>query len=344
MNSRRFLFLRGAVLLRPGLLAAALALATIAPLHAAWFKGNTHAHTINSDGDSSPDTVVRWYKEHGYQFVFVTDHDMITRVDGLNALFGSEKFLVLAGEEVTSVAPAPLQKVHVNALNPRTPIVPQIGPNVRATLQLDIDAVRAAGGLAQINHPNFFWMLKADDIAATRGATLLEISNLHPAHNNFGAGPDFPGTEEIWDRVLTKGTVVWGIASDDIHRLKTDGLSPADLAVEARPGDGWIVVQADKLGVTEIMTALERGRFYSSTGVTLKELNAGPAEISLEVAPEQKFPVRYVIAFIGAGGRVLQSTVDTKAAYRPKGDEGYVRVRVTDSNNHHAWTQPVMLK
>lgn len=28
-----------------------------------WFKGNTHTHTLNSDGDSTPDEVVRWYRE-----------------------------------------------------------------------------------------------------------------------------------------------------------------------------------------------------------------------------------------------------------------------------------------
>ena len=31
-----------------------------------WFKGNTHTHTLNSDGDSSPDDVVRWYRDHRY--------------------------------------------------------------------------------------------------------------------------------------------------------------------------------------------------------------------------------------------------------------------------------------
>ena len=25
-----------------------------------WYKGNTHAHTLNSDGDSTPDEVARW--------------------------------------------------------------------------------------------------------------------------------------------------------------------------------------------------------------------------------------------------------------------------------------------
>jgi hypothetical protein len=28
-----------------------------------WYKGNTHAHTTESDGDSPPEYVARWYKD-----------------------------------------------------------------------------------------------------------------------------------------------------------------------------------------------------------------------------------------------------------------------------------------
>src|SRR4029453_2308208 len=67
-----------------------------------WYKGNTHTHTLNSDGDSTPDDVVRWYREHGYHFVTLTDHNYLTSVDGLNALPGADdQFLVMKGEEVS---------------------------------------------------------------------------------------------------------------------------------------------------------------------------------------------------------------------------------------------------
>src|SRR5688572_1524837 len=72
------------------------------PAEGRWYKGNTHTHTLNSDGDSSPDDVVRWYREHGYHFLVLTDHNFLTATDGLNALHGaSGKFLVVKGEEVT---------------------------------------------------------------------------------------------------------------------------------------------------------------------------------------------------------------------------------------------------
>ena len=48
------------------------------PAAGRWYKGNTHTHTLNSDGDSTPDDVVRWYREHGYQFLVLTDHNFLT--------------------------------------------------------------------------------------------------------------------------------------------------------------------------------------------------------------------------------------------------------------------------
>ena len=83
-----------------------------------WYKGNTHTHTRNTDGDSSPDEVVRWYRDQRYNFVILTDHDTITNVDGLNAVFGAadafNPFLVMKGEEVTDSFFDP--KAHVEGM------------------------------------------------------------------------------------------------------------------------------------------------------------------------------------------------------------------------------------
>src|ERR671919_2243183 len=94
-----------------------------------WFKGNTHKHTLNSDGDSSPDEVVRWYREHGYRFLVLSDHNFLTSVDGLNALHAADQqFLVIKGEEVTDrFGDKPL---HVNGLDVDRVVRPQGGPSV----------------------------------------------------------------------------------------------------------------------------------------------------------------------------------------------------------------------
>ncbi|HSW44443.1 MAG TPA: hypothetical protein VLM89_02620 [Phycisphaerae bacterium] len=43
-----------------------------------WFKGNLHTHTWWSDGDSPPETVVAWYKDRGYHFLSLTDHNILS--------------------------------------------------------------------------------------------------------------------------------------------------------------------------------------------------------------------------------------------------------------------------
>src|SRR5688572_4696692 len=97
--NRRKLALAGVLTILP---AAAAHAQQAAPASARWYKGNTHTHTLNSDGDSTPDEVVRWYREHGYHFVVLTDHNFLTSIDGLNALHGADdRFLVVKGEEVT---------------------------------------------------------------------------------------------------------------------------------------------------------------------------------------------------------------------------------------------------
>jgi len=337
MSDVKFL-IRFLTLILTGLALNALA---ISPLRAEWFQGNTHTHTLNSDGDSTPDAVVRWYREHGYDFVFITDHGMVTDVQPLNALFGGGgQFLVLPGEEVTSNSKTPDLHVHVNALNPSGKIKAQIGKGARDTLQMDLDVVAASGALAQINHPNFFWQLTADDIASVKGATFMEIANMQPDVNSLGAGPHAPGTEEIWDQVLSRGMAIWGTASDDAHDFK-DKMPPDPKWPLAKPGGGWIAVRAEHLTREEIMKALRAGDFYASTGVVLKDYKATGKEISVQVQPREAYKEKYRIQFITRNGKILQDTTAESAAYAIKGYEGYIRVRITNSNGQTAWTQPV---
>lgn len=42
-----------------------------------WWKGNTHTHTLWSDGDGAPEAVVEWYREAGYDFLALSDHNVL---------------------------------------------------------------------------------------------------------------------------------------------------------------------------------------------------------------------------------------------------------------------------
>jgi hypothetical protein len=299
-----------------------------------WYKGNTHTHTLNSDGDSTPDDVVRWYREHGYHFIVLTDHNFLTSVEALQALHGADdRFLVVRGEEVTDKFGD--QSVHVNGLNLAERVPPQGGSSVLDVVQRNVDAVRKAGGIPHVNHPNFRWSISTEELQLVRNNRLLEIFNGHPMVNNVGGG-GVPGLEQVWDAILSSGALLYGIAVDDAHIFKDPG-NPA----VAGPGRGWVVVRATRLEPGALMDALERGDFYASTGVELSEVETTTDRIRVDVRPTSYS--KYRIQFIGRKGQVLQESLEPSATYTFRGDEGYVRARVLESNGHMAWVQPVVV-
>ena len=307
------------------------AMAQAPPSEARWFKGNTHTHTLNSDGDSTPEDVARWYREQGYHFLVLTDHNFVTPVDGLNALIAAaDRFLVIPGEEITDRAAG--KPVHVNALGTSTLVKPQGGERPADAVQRDVDAARAAGAVSQINHPNFGWALTGSDMLQASSAQLLEVFNGHPQVNNLG-GADAPGAEALWDHLLSAGRQVFAVASDDLHDLKRPGNRLA-----AGPGRGWVLVRAPRLTAADILAALARGDFYATTGIELKDVQATGRAVSISIRP--RGDTRYRTWFIGRGGRVLKEVEGPEASYDFAGDEEYVRATITDSNGFAAWVQP----
>ena len=278
-----------------------------------WYKGNTHTHTLNSDGDSTPDDVVRWYREHGYQFLVLTDHNFVTSVDGLNALHGAdERFLVIRGEEVTSRAGD--KPIHVNGLDVERRVEPATGSSVGEVLQRAVDGIRSASGVPHINHPNFGWAITGQELQQVRNNSLFEIFNGHPQVNNEGGG-GVPGLEEVWDRILTSGTMLYGIAVDDAHHFKQPGNPQA-----SGPGRGWVMIRAARLETKALLEALESGNFYASTGVVLDDVQATSTALTVRVKTEGTSDYR--IRFIGRSGQVLHEASEPTATYTFTGSEG----------------------
>ena len=84
---------------------------------------------------------------------------------------------------------------------------------------------------------------------------------------------------------------------------------------------------------------MERGEFYASTGVELSNLQINQQEITITIKEDPS--AKYRIQFIGKGGKLLKEDIASPARYQIRGDEGYVRGKVLDSNGLIAWTQPV---
>ena len=291
-----------------------------------WYKGNLHTPPINSAGDSSPDTVARWYKEHRYHFLALTDHNYFTDPQGLNSFFAAqERFLLITGEEVTAkYKDAP---VHVNAFRVGSTIQPASGNSVLDTLQKNVDRIRKHGAVPSLDHPYFRWAFDTAIFKQVSQLKLFEIYNGSTRTNNEW------GLEQMWDDGLTSGLKIYGIAVDDAHQFKEFGPHVSN------PGRGWVEVQAPELSQEAVLDALEKGRFYASSGVKLESLKHGNGMIGISIRQEEdeKFRTR----FIGKGGKVLDEVIGLTAEYRLKPGDSYVRATIKNSNGLRAWIQPI---
>jgi len=298
-----------------------------------WYKGNTHTHTTNSDGNETPRRVVRWYLDHDYNFLVISDHSYLTDIKYLDT-DKNDDFILIPGEEVTDRVEN--KRVHLVAVGIKDLVKEQHGNTVLETLQNNIDAINNAGGIAQINHPNWKYSIDEKELSQVQNCSLVEIYNISKDCNNYAAG-GHPSVENIWDKVLTKGKLLYGVISDDTHDYL--GEFSAD---KSPPGRGWIMVRAKELTSEAIISSLKKGDFYATIGVELKNITITDKEYTVEINPWGD--AGYTTQFIGKNGKILKEDYNHKAVYEFKGDEGYVRAKVICSSGDFAITQPVMIK
>ncbi len=291
------------------------------------------------------------------------------------------QFLLIQGEEVSDQYKG--LPIHMNATNLKEVIPPMKGDSVHEVMQRTTDALIAQRErtrqpmMIHLNHPNFEYGVTAEDLVRVVGENFFEVYNGHPTVHNDG-DPDRASTERIWDIILTRRItefqlpLMYGLATDDGHNYHKIPSRAAE------PGRGWVYVLARDLTPAAIVSAMEEGAFYASTGVKLERVATSSQGIELQVAPEEG--VGYMIDFIGTRrgfdnsstpvvdkdgkprvatrrysneiGRVLATTYGAKAEYKFRDDDLYVRVRITSNKKHpnpgtpgeyeRAWCQPAL--
>jgi len=301
-----------------------------------WAKGNLHTHTTNSDGDTPPKDVAEWYRNHGYQFLVISDHNKVTDIADLDA-DPDDGFVLVPGEEVAVLGAKP--PLEVNAIGITETLVPPHIPGTRSrSLARLVDSIRSAGGIPMVNHPNFNWSFGHRELLQVKAPYLLEVLNTHPYVNSFGNAAFLP-VEQTWDILLSKGKTVYAAATDDAHHFKE--MKPH----LANPGKAWVFARVPELSREAILAALARGDFYASTGVELEDYNFDGREFKLRIKPKEG--QRYLIRFVGRWGRILRETAGASASYRLIGKpepDSYIRCKVIAGDGTVAWTQAYRVK
>ena len=367
-----------------------------------WYKGSLHTHSLWSDGDDYPEMIMDWYKANGYQFVGLSDHNILQDVDKwVNVphqkdrrqtfdrymrTFGpgwvtyqkgpndslkvklkklddyrsyfeeSGKFLIIKNEELSIGYQG--KPIHINVTNVQSLIRPLPGNSVADVMQNNIDLViaqrRQTGQpmFSHINHPNFYYSVKAEDLMQLRHERFFEVFNGHHLVNNYGDSTH-EGTESMWDKInlhfLKQGRpLMYGLGTDDSHNYYFFG------PTFSNSGRSWVMVDSPDLTPRSLIEAMEAGRFYTTSGVTLKQLPQVGNTLSVQVKTEPD--VTYRIQFWGAKkgqkqGGLLREVVDTVATYTLSEDVLLVRAKIISSKPKYnpfmpgdvetAWTQPI---
>jgi hypothetical protein len=315
-----------------------------------WLRGSTHVHARPSGDSSTPIAdVIRWYERNKYDFIVLTDHNQVSELDRDSDTTGSvavrnpaSGLVVLAGIELTHnpngclprTEPRGRCRIHVNLLGAtgrpggKIEWADRTTKDRLAKYRAALVARRTIGGLAQLNHPTWFWGMSPELLAsiAADGVQLVEIANTQFAKWNAGDRLH-PSAEALWDAALGRGAALWAVASDDAHDYLPNrrGKYPA--------GGGWVVVRARR-DPQAILDALAAGRFYASNGVELTRVEVEGGELVIDVggAPAT---VEWV-----ENGRVV-ARARGKSVRRAVPAKGYLRAVVARADGTKAWVQPV---
>ncbi|MGB2499287.1 MAG: PHP domain-containing protein [Mariniblastus sp.] len=293
-------------------------------------------------------------------------------------------FLLIEAEEISDRAQG--RPIHMNAMNLSSLISPLGGATPVEAINNNLRAAQeqakknGAPIMVHLNHPNFGWAVTAEELAAVTNERFFELYNGHPSVNHLGDATR-PGTEKMWDIANTiridqlNSDPIFGLATDDSHHYHNQANR------DATTGRGWIMVKANELDTSKLIESMNRGDFYSSSGVTLDlvEVATRSDEKQLRIKIKPVPGVKYTTQFIGTRknynkqatarldssgkpvratkvysddvGIVLKTVEGENPSYTADGDELFVRAVITSDRPHpnpsfknqkeQAWTQPV---
>ena len=267
------------------------------------YKGNLHSHTTESDGVDTPTQVMNAYKDAGYNFNAITDHNIITSDPGVSDI------LFLSGVE----SDVGNFYFHINRIMPGT-----------LTSFNSIESILSSASVERsfvyINHP--VNEITSRDIGAQRHYYGVEV------WNSFYSEEYNRLSENKIDEILTNGGRIYLLAGDDLHDLSN-----------SKYLTGAVYVYANNLTQDDIITNLKRGNFYSSNGALISSINVSNKSIQITVPATSSinFIGKNGITYFQSTGSIASTynVVGDEKYIR-------VRVR-RESDGKEAWTNPIFI-
>jgi hypothetical protein len=122
---------------------------------AKWFRGNLHTHSFWSDGDDFPEMITDWYKSNGYDFLAISDH---------NILLEGEKWVGLGTNKTYHTALEKYRAKFPSLVQTRTRVTKDTNNVTITNLQVRLTGLPVLKKLFEV--PGQFLLIPSEEISA----------------------------------------------------------------------------------------------------------------------------------------------------------------------------------
>ena len=165
-----------------------------------WYRGDTHMHTINSDGKLRLYGLIEKAKKNELDWIIVTDHNY----DTVPESYSRDGLTVIRGQEIT------VKAGHTNIWGAKVPAEPPYEIETEADYKEIMEKCREAGATISLNHPfcsQCGYRVPIDDLPAD----CVEVWNTIQHSDNVR-------NMEWWVGQLRKGRRIGAVGGADYHR------------------------------------------------------------------------------------------------------------------------------
>lgn len=296
-------------------------------------KGGLHIHTTRSDGKTTPEETIRYYKDHGYDFLSLTDHRIynyknfapetgITVIPGMEMDNGPSIKGQFGGRRCFHTVCIGPSKEDGNGFEQDVKLDSAVAPT-QEEYQKYLDDIHAKNNMTIYCHPEWS-CTPARYFDKMQGDFAMEIWNSGGAMSY-----DMDTDAAYWDELLGQGKLIYGVATDDGHQF-------------AHHCNGWVMVNAEN-NINAILKALKEGKFYSSCGPEIYDFYMEDGKVIVECSPAAKVRLNTdcwpSIVLKSEDGNMTRAEFEIN----PNRDYPYFRATVIDKDGKHAWTNPIFI-
>lgn len=236
-------------------------------------KGDLHSHTYYSDGQDGIPMTPADYREEGFDFFALTDHNRIYPSKMINELYEdvSVDMLMLHGEEVhtpgstlhivrvggdKSVAERYISdpegyEAEVDAIESELGHIPEYYRRKAAMAKWACDNIHAAGGIAIFAHP--FWRPKNYNVSVEFCNILFDMGIFDALELVGGTGTRANNMHlALWQEQVMKDRVIPIVGSSDSHNhdFEAGGFGRLFTVAFARENTAGSIIEAVRSGYT----------------------------------------------------------------------------------------------